>query len=935
MVQTSIPYYQLTPSETLDALQSTAQWLTQSEIIKRMNIYWPNVLVQINTESFVFKFFKQFRDWILIILISNAIIAYGINDHRTALVLTIIVIVNAIIWFVQEYKAEKTIQHLKEMVKSKTSVMRAGLMIEIDSEQLVPWDIVKIEEGMIVPADLRIIQECNLSSNDCALTGESNPVRKYIHPIGPTESLAERNNLLYMGTTIATWNAQWVVIYTGMDTLIWHIADLSQHTDTDDSPLQKEIKHLSIVLSIATIVIWFFLILIAIAVDMNLYQAFLFALWIASAMMPQWLPSQINVALATASSRLAKQHVIVKKLSAVETIGAISMICTDKTGTLTKNQMTVVACVIWWKSFTVSGNGYEPIWLLDPSLNTITPNQQFIVSETVNQYDIFFYSGMFASNASIHTPDQDHKTRYCLWDPTEWAVITLAMKCGYNPINLNIQYPEIQEFPFDSARKMMSSVRKIWDDYFLFVKGAVDQIINKSHQYRSTDMCQILTDISKKTILEQTDYYASQALRNIWFAYKILSKEEVLLIQDESSWSDRSYETLEQWLTYLWMVSMIDPPRDEVKHAMQYTHDAHIQINMITWDYGITAQAIADRIGMIHKDEYSVVISGSEIKNKQDQELLDILEHWPVIFCRVSPEDKMHIVSLLKDAWHIIAVTWDGVNDAPALKKADIGVAMGITGTDVAKDSAQMIIMDDNFATLVKAIAQWRTIFNNIKKTIIACITTNFTELFITLIGLMMLSLKWRPIALTPLLILCIDLVWEMFPLAALTFDPADPGTNKDHPRHINHHILNRSAMISIVVSGFVMAIIGYGTFVFTYRYHGYPIVWSSQSPFYHSAVTLSYVTIILCQFANILVVRSGTQSSVFTKYIWSNLQLLLSFGISIFFVLNIVYNPRITSYLWTWPLDRVDWLIAICGWMIYMIYREIYRRLTLPISTS
>lgn len=919
----SINYYQLSPEQTIQSLHTTFTGLSQADIVTRRKLYGNNILIQTVQDSLIVKFLKQFKDAILMILISNAVLAYRINDHRTALVLAVIVLINACIGFFQEYKAEKTMTHLKMMVKSQTTVIRDGKHHMVPSSELVPGDIVIIEEGMTVPADLRILQENALSSNDFALTGESNPVRKYIHAISEDVVSAERNNLLYMGTTIATGNGMGVVIYTGMQTLIWHIAHLSQDTDVEISPLQKEIRHLSKILTLSTLAIWCILILIAMMVDMWWYQALLFALGIASALMPQWLPSQINIALSNASYRLAQHHVIIKKLSAVETMGAVNMICTDKTGTLTQNQMTVISCTIGSQSYQVTGVWYQNDGEFVPQLQAIW--RFWEKSQTLSVQDLFFMTAIMASNAHIHEADANHLRSYCLWDPTEGAVITLASKAGYNIDILNTQYPELYEFPFDSNRKMMSSIRCIDGLYYVFVKGAVDQILNKSSQSAMTWSIQNLTAQDRTKILGHIDQLAQQALRNIGFAYRIIDAQIYQSIVQRHN--PESYHEVEQELVYLWFVSMQDPPRPEVKSAMQYTHDAHIQVNMVTGDYGVTAQAIAQKVTMIWPEQTCQIITWQELTQKRDIDIIHGIQKWPVIFCRVSPEDKLRIVGLLKKAGYIVAVTGDGVNDAPALKKADIGVAMGITGTDVAKDSAEMVLMDDNFASLVQAIREWRMIFTNISKTIIWCLTTNFGELFVSIISLIWMSLWWRPLAITPLLILCIDLIGEMFPLSALTFDPADRDIDTRKPRNIYAHVLNTATIIDLVISGLVMAVLGYSAFVWMYRYHWVNLNQWSQHNLYAHAITLTYVTMMMCQFVNIMVIRTGRQHSIFTSYLRSNSKLLIALTISMFCILNIVYNPAIQKYLGTGSLTAIDRSVAVLGSLLYLWYRETHRK--------
>lgn len=905
-----INYYQLPVEEILHSLDTGLEGLSHAEAEQRLKIYGNNRLKASKKEALILKILRQFKDLMVIILIIAGFLSLYLQSYRDAIIMFSIVLINATISFVQEYKAEKVMNALKILVKAKARVIRDGKEIEIEGEELVPGDIVVLEEGDAAPADVRIMEENILSSNDFALTGESNPTRKFTHAIQGEVQLGDRNNLLFMGTTIATGNGKGVVVATGMQTEIGRIANLSQETTAESSPLQKELDHLAKRITQITIIIGVILFVLGIVLKFSLRDAFLFALGIAAACVPEGLPAQVSIALSLASGRLAKKQAVVKKLSAVETLGATHIICTDKTGTLTKNEMTVQKILIGGKVLTTSGIGYEPKGnVLDENGKPLTPDQ-------IEQYRIFFENGAFASNAKVNPPDEEHPNWYSIGDPTEAALITLADKVGINPIELDKKYPEIKEFPFDAVRKRMSSLRKRDGKYVAYIKGSPQSVLERCTKIFDGQTVRPITEADRQLIQARDDEYATEALRNLGYAYREL---------DEFN-DDLKIDDVEHDLTWLGLVSMIDPPREEVKEAMQIAIKANIRVIIITGDYALTAEAIAKKIGLnVGKSEKIItVVNGEELQKLTDIDLLHKLIHTNLIFSRTSPEDKLRIVSLLKKAGEIVAVTGDGVNDAPALKKADIGVAMGKSGTEVAKNSSEIVLLDDSFATLVSAIKEGRVIFQNMKKTIMSSLTSNGGELFAVLLSLPLNIIYGYPISILAVQILAIDLVGEMLPLTFLTWDPAQPRIMSETPRNPEDHIMNKYSLIDLAWSGFTMGAIGYLNFLILFwREHVSPVNIPASDPFYMRATTMTYISIVFVQWANILSRRAGGQESVFSPYLWSNKRLLLSYGISTFFLLNIVYNPFVSQFLHTAPLTPLDWLYAVCGALLYLAIRE------------
>lgn len=907
-------YYQLSVEEAFAKLKTQKEGLVSQEVAQRLAIYGKNRLTLMNRESFLLKFLHQFKDLMAIVLIVATVLSIYMHSYRDAIILGSIVFINAVISFLQEYRAERVMDSLKSLVKAQAKVIRNGETIEIESELLVPGDVVMIEEGDAIPADLRIFEENNLGANDFSLTGESDPTKKFTHAIEGVTELGSRNNIAFMGTTVALGNAKGIVIATGMDTELGRIANLSQQTKAELSPLQKELNDLAKNISYITLVVGATLFFIAIMLKFPRRDAFLFAMGIAAACVPEGLPAQVSVALSLAAGRLAQKKAIIKKLSAVETLGSTHIICTDKTGTLTTNEMTVQKILIGKEEFDVTGIGYEfrGGFLKADDKKEISEND-------LNGHKLFFENGVFASNARISAPDQDHSSWYCVGDPTEGALITLAEKAGIKANELDKTFPELKEFTFDAVRKRMSSVRQRDGKYWLYAKGSPQSLLACCTHILDGETIRPITDTDKKLINEKDDEFARMALRNLGYAYREIPEfSDNLLLKDA-----------EQKLVWMGLVSMIDPPREEVKGAIEAALKAYIRVIIITGDYALTAEAIARKIGMggDQKDGKITVVTGKDLEGMSDIELLHKLINTNLIFARTSPENKLRIVTVLKKVGEIVAVTGDGVNDAPALKKADIGVAMGKTGTEVAKESSELVLLDDSFGTLVVAIQEGRTIFQNLKKTILSSLTSNSGELMVVLMSLLGTALFHTPLAILAVQILAIDLVGEMLPLTFLTWDPAQPKIMSEAPRNPSDHIINKFSMIDLLWSGFLMGALSYINFLFLFYREGASMTNLLPSdPLYIRATTLTYISVVLIQWMNIMSRRAGEKISAFSSYFWSNKKLLLGYAISLFLLLNMVYNPYVSSWVSMGPLTFLDWMLALCAGGIYFLIREAYK---------
>jgi Ca2+-transporting ATPase len=843
---------------------------------------------------------------IILLLASGALAAY-LGDARTAIVLTVLVLFNTVIGFLQEYRAERTMQALEKLVQPVAEVYRNGALKKRESRNLVVGDVVRMTEGDSVPVDVRLIETSAFSTNDFALTGESSPARKFIHAIGGIVPVANRHNLAYMGTTVATGEGYGIVIATGMDTELGRIANLSQSAPNSLSPLQRELRHIATYVTYGVAGLSLLLLLVAYESNLPFKDALLFAVGFASSLIPQGLPAEVNTSLAQAAGKLSRAKALVKKLSAVETLGSTQIICTDKTGTLTKNEMTVVSAMIGGEQYEVSGTGYEANGVVTrQDGRTLTASEQTVISR-------FFEVGFYSSNAKIVAPDENSAKWYCLGDPTEGALITVSAKAGVN-VDTTSRSLEIRELSFDSNRKLMTSLRRNGTEVTAYVKGAPEAVLARATHIQVGDAVRPITDTDREAFVHEHVRRAGEALRNLAFATRTLS---------ESAAMNDTMEQIEANLTIVGMVSMQDPLRDTVPEAMAAARQAHIKVNIVTGDFAPTAEAIARQAGLIGADETLVTISGEQLQQMSDGDVLQQTLRGGTIFSRVSPEDKMRIVGLAKDAGHIIAVTGDGINDAPALKRADIGVAMGITGTDVAKQSAGVVLLDDSFSTLVSAIREGRTIFANIKKGVLSCFTSNSAELIVNLLSLILASVAGVPLAINVLQLLAIDLLAELFPIAALGWDKEEGETMKDAPRDPKAHILNRHSILDLLWCGLIIGGFAVANYLLFFERSGVSPQHADVATIYQ-ATTVTYITVVMCQLVNIIQRRSV--HGFFTRYQLSNRYFWMSIIASIGVVLSITYVPVVSVFFKSGPIGPLDWMFVLAAAVLFLGVRELQR---------
>jgi Ca2+-transporting ATPase len=864
--------------------------------------YGNNSLKATNSRSFLKILIGQFTSPLVIILIVAALFSYYLGQVRDGSILFAIVVSNALIGFYQEWKSENIIASLKKLVVNKCNVIRGGQTVEIFAEDLVPGDLVQLYEGDGVPADLRLIETNGFSTNEFILTGESLPANKdHLFTTDKALLIAEIKNCVFMGTTVARGEAKGIVYSTGMQTEIGKISATSQKIKVVDAPVQTEVADIAKKLSYATLVIGIVLFGTRLLFNDSIAVALVFAVSVAAAMVPEGLPAQISVALALAVSRLSKKNAIVKKLSAAQTLGSATVIASDKTGTITKNEMTITGCHFNDILFTVSGLGYTP------EGEITEPKNSKLNKDTLGDMKAFFLSGYLSSTGKINPPDKYHQSWYSMGDPTEASFATLALKAGFTLEEIDKEYTVVKSFGFDSFRKRAAIIRTHKNKIISFVKGSLESVLSASSKTIINGTVKDLTEADKQIILTSSAAFAENALRIIAIGYKDLETKP-----------DYAIEDAESNLTFAGFVTMLDPPHEEVKGAIELVFKAHMKVFMITGDNEVTAKAVAKSIGLMNENnQFPEVINGSSLEQMTDEQVYAVFHNRAVIFSRVSPDDKYRIVDLLKKQGEIIAVTGDGVNDTLSLKRADIGVAMGLNGSKVAQEAANMILMDDNFSTIVLAVKEGRTIFRNLEKAIKVNLSSNVAELTCVLFGFA--GAFWE-IA-TPILalqILLIDMVGEMFPILMLTYDPPEKSIMEEAPRNPKEKILTKQTMLGIIFTGGIMGLASYGAFLAEYFHNHH----SSQH--YEKSITVTFISIIFCQYANLLSRR--TKGNAMGKYLFSNPKLLWAFALSISCIMLIVYVPLLNLYFHTSSLMFIDWLYPLTAATICLIIYE-YRK--------
>lgn len=906
----SIKFYIKTIKETESELNTSLRsGLSGSEAKQRLEKIGFNQLKEGKKRTLWNMFFDQFKDVLIIILLLSALVSAFLGEVTDSIVIGIILMLNAILSVVQEHKAEKSLEALKKMTVPETLVLRDGKRKKIKSPHLVPGDVVLLESGDRIPADLRLVEVTDMSIQEAILTGESEPVEKNTQAIDTMEgiSLGDCFNMAYMGTSVIAGRGKGVVVTTGMDTEMGQIAGMLQEQKQELTPLQKKLNQVGQKLGLIILFIVAIVVILGCMRGIHFFDMFLTGIALAVAAVPEGLPAVVTIVLALGVQSMIKKNAIVRRLPAVETLGATTVICSDKTGTLTQNQMTVQKLVFVDREVDVEGLGYQPFGLFRQEGQSIQPSDDQTVA-------LLLKAAALCNNA-ILKQDEDNQNWDIIGDPTEGALIVTAGKAGYQKEGLENEYPRLRELPFDSERKRMSTIHQTPEGTkVLFVKGALDQILERCENYRNNGELLPLTDSAKKRIIGQNEKLSSSALRVLVIAYREITPQE----EEEYLGSNKKIDInqMESNLIYLGLMAMIDPPRKEVIQAVETCRKAGIQPIMITGDYSMTAQAIAAKLGIYHPEDR--IITGTELENMSQQELEKVVLE-TTIFARVSPRHKRRIVRALQKNNHVVAMTGDGVNDAPALKESDIGVAMGITGTDVSKEAADMILTDDNFSSIVSAVEEGRKIYQNIQKFIRYLLSCNLGEIITIFIAILL----GFPRPLLPIQILWVNLVTDGLPALALGLDPAEADLMKHTPRNPHEGIFSGKMGFNIFSQGIFIGSITLIAFYYGYRQYSLVV-----------GQTMAFGTLSFIQLWQSLNSRSD-RYSIAKLGILSNRYLILAIFISGTLQLSVMLNTYLQTVFKVTPLNYYQWIMIILISFTAIPYVEILKKFKLTYSKN
>ncbi len=881
----SSEWHSMKKKQLLESLKATEKGLTTKEAERRLEEFGPNELVAKKGISPIQIFFRQFKDiFVIMLLIAmtlSIVLAFTstsgeLGEFVDAATIGAIVFLNAIVGFVQEYRSEKAMEAMKKMTAPKARVLRDGTEQFIPSRNVVPGDIVLLEAGDRIPADARLLEVVALKTDEAILTGESTSVAKLDAILDKKTAVADRKNSVFMATHVTYGRGKAMITSTGMGTEFGKVAEMVQSVESVDTPLKMKLtkfaKKMGMIIVFVTAVIFILELIRGISELSQIIDAFKVAVALAVSAVPEGLPAVVTVSLALGARELAKRNALIRKLSSAETLGATDIICTDKTGTLTKGEMTVRKIYVANKMIDVTGAGYEPKgeFLLNGA--PINPKNDA-------DLDLLLSASTLCSNIS-------YDGKRIIGDTTEGALVVAATKAGIIKEDLENAFPRLHEVPFTSERKRMTTVHKSSEGkVFSYVKGAVEIILEHSGRIVKDGKAVKLTKNAKEKILKTNEEMASQALRVLAIAYKELPKTEAKKYDEKELESD---------LIFIGLAGMIDPPRDEAKGAIKLCRKAGIKTVMITGDHKLTAVAIAKELGIMEEDD--LALTGAELDKLSEEKFEQIVEK-AVVYARVSPEHKLRIVRALKHNGHIVAMTGDGVNDAPALKQADIGIAMGITGTDVTREAADMVLADDNFATIVIAIEGGRAIYDNIRKFSFFLLRSNFDELLV--IGLFALLGLELPLAAG--MILWINLITDGGPALALSLDPPQEDLMEQPPRDPNEGILH--GRFASILASFVTQFLGTGVLFFVVFY-----VWGGGQPeALPRARTMAFVQATLRELMVVWNCRSERKNA-FRVGFTSNKFLLLAVVVSMLLTVIVPF----TGLFGTVPLSLMDWAIVI-----------------------
>lgn len=902
-VKQNIPYASAT--EAYKMLNSSAHGLSQEEAEKRLTEYGKNQIAQKKQTSLLKKLLANFTSLMAILLWAGGIMAIASGAPELGIAIFCVNLINGLFSFFQEFKAEKATSALQKMLPSYVRVVRGGEEVKILAADVVPGDVMILEEGDKISADARILQSNDFKADQSTLTGESNPIRKSGEALRKECTYLEAENMVFSGTSAAAGTCRALVVSTGMDSEFGKIARLTQDTKKGLSPLQKELNILTKQIALIAFGIGLVFFLIAVfAVGDPWMQSFLFALGMVVAFIPEGLLPAVTLSLAVAVQKMAKENALVKKLSAVETLGCTNVICSDKTGTLTQNEMTVNRLWSMRAEMTVSGEGYAPE-------GQIFDGETIVNAKNSNTLRIMLSAAALCSNAKLLPPEEGKERYTVLGDPTEACLGVVAAKGGLDMEKVSLECPRIMELPFDSTRKRMTTIHQLREQFdgsnrIAYVKGAPKEIMELCSRCYDGSSSRPMREKDRQRIMEANDSYAREGLRVLAVAYRSLRKDDESLPPTIREYTP---ENVERAMTFVGLIAMQDPPRSEVKEAVAKCREAGIKVIMITGDYGLTAESIARKIGIIESPD-AKVISGQELAEMNDETLKEALKG-EVVFARMAPEQKYRIVCALQEMGNIVAVTGDGVNDSPALKKADIGIAMGITGTDVAKEAADMILSDDNFATIVKAIEQGRTVYNNIRKFLRYIFDSNTPEASAPAVYL--LSGGVVPVPLTVLQILTIDIGTDMVPALGLGTEEAEDDIMKKLPRSSKERLLNKNViLVGFLWYGLIATLFALGGYFLSNALNGLPFAIAPEgSVAYARATTMMLGGVIFAQIGMAMNNRTDYES-VIKRGLFKNKYINAGIIIEIVIFIAIMYIPFLNDIFNTAPISWMEWLYLL-----------------------
>lgn len=859
-------WHTLTVDQAFGELQSQADGLANSEAVERTLKYGPNELQASHRISAWEILLEQFKNVLVLILLGATTISLFLGHGVESIVIAVIVLFAVVLGFIQEYRAERAIEALKQMAAPTATVLRDGKEIKVPSRDLVPGDVILLHTGDRIPADARLLEAVNMQVEEAALTGESVPVEKHVRVLENEDlPVGDRRNMVYAGTAVTYGRGRALVVSTAMQTEFGKIAQLLQTIETGKTPLQHNLDKVGTVLARAAFVVVALIVAVGLMRGQPFIEMLIFGIALAVAVVPEALPAVVTISLALGVQKMVKRHALIRRLPAVETLGSTSVICSDKTGTLTKDEMTVRKVYTGEKLFTVSGAGYVPEGVF--STNGGSPSA---LTPALSQ---------MLTAASLASDTKLVKDEAGNWDikgdPTEGALVVAAAKAGLAKEALDSTYPRVHEIPFSSETKRMTTVHRTNGCLTSYAKGAPEVILSDCDFIVTEKGPAVLDAETRQQILGQAQNMASEALRVLGVAFK----------------PDVTENCAERGMTFLGLAGMIDPPRLEAKAAIGVCMEAGIRPIMITGDHPVTAQAVARELGLLHNG--GRVVTGAELEDMPDEQLAREAEHISV-YARVSPAHKLRVVTAWQERGHIAAMTGDGVNDAPALKKADIGIAMGITGTDVTKEAAAMTLTDDNFASIVAAVEEGRGVFGNIKKYLMYLLSSNIGE-----IGLMAGSaLLGLPLPLTAVQILYVNLATDGLPALALSVDPPEKDLMKRKPRNPRTGIFTRPVVTLMVLGGLWSTLINLGLFTWALN--------SGRS--LSEAMTMTFVSLVLIQFFKAYNFRSDRHSILDNPFAnkWLNTAILWEVAL----LLVIIYVPFLHDAFGTYYLPLVDWLI-------------------------